>query len=107
MTRRLPLLAVSLLVCFFARGGFAQSADVSVTLTGPSTVFAHYDTATPTVTVSIANAGPVPAQNLAIDFSPGVAVSITGFDCATATNHTRCTTASFPVTTAQGTGSIQ
>jgi hypothetical protein len=107
MIRRFPLFAASLLVCFVARGVFAQSADLSVTLTGPSTIFANYDTATPTVSFTIANAGPATVPNLTMDFSPGLSVSIPGFTCGTVTDRVRCTTSSFPVTSVQGTGSMQ
>ena len=107
MIRRFALLAASLLVCSFARGVFAQSADLSVTLSGPSTIFANYDTATATVSLSVTNAGPTTVQDATIDFSPGLSVNLPNFTCTTVTNHTRCTTSSLPPTTVQGTGSLQ
>src|SRR5690349_10140354 len=101
------LFAAALFVCFITPGAYAQKADLSVTVTGPATVAANYDTATPTVTFSIANAGPSTVTDATVDFSPGLQVTLPNFTCATLTDHVRCTTASFPPSTVQGSGSMQ
>jgi uncharacterized repeat protein (TIGR01451 family) len=107
MIRRLSLLAAALLLCFLAPALFAQSADVSVSLTAPSTTFAHYDSATPTILVTVKNSGPATAANVVIDFSPGLSVNLQLFNCQTVTDHVRCTSSAFPVTTVQTSGSMQ
>jgi uncharacterized repeat protein (TIGR01451 family) len=108
MIRRLPLLAASLVVCFLARGVFAQSADLSVTLSGPPTVVAQNDTAILPVTISITNSGPATAQNVVVDFSPGplTNVDVPSFNCATFTDHVRCTASQFAPNTVQVTATI-
>lgn len=98
---------IAVLLAVVSLRAHAQSADLSVTLTGPATVFADYDTATPTVSFSITNAGPTTVPDLTVDFSPGLGVNLLPFfTCETVTNHVRCTTSSFPPTTVQGTGAM-
>jgi|GEM_PF-3687857 len=105
MVRR-SLFAAAFFVCFVAPRAFAQAADLSVSVNGPSTILANYDTATATVTFTVTNAGPATVTDAAVDFSPGLLVNLPSFNCATVTDHVRCTTSSFPPTTVQGSGSM-
>ncbi|HEV8435208.1 MAG TPA: DUF11 domain-containing protein [Thermoanaerobaculia bacterium] len=107
MIRRFPVLSASLLVCVLTPAVFAQSADLAVGLLGPPTIFANYDTATAIVAISIINFGPATVQDATIDFDPGLVINIPNFTCATATNHTRCTSSSFPPSEIRATGSMQ
>jgi hypothetical protein len=105
MVRR-SLCAAALFVCFVAPGAYAQGADLSVSVNGPSTVLANYDTATATVTFTITNSGPATVTDAMVDFSPGLLVNLPKFTCATIIDHVRCTTSSFPPITVQGSGSM-
>jgi hypothetical protein len=96
-----------LFVCFVVPAAYAQNADLSVSVSAPATVVASGDTAIPTATFSITNAGPATVPDATVDFTPGLAVDLPGFTCATVTDHVRCTIASFPPGTFKGSGSMQ
>jgi uncharacterized repeat protein (TIGR01451 family) len=76
----------------------AQSADLSVTLTMPATVFysSGASAADATGQFTVTNAGPSIAQNVTIDFGPNTSVSLpgTGFSCGVTNGHAVCTTIS-------------
>jgi uncharacterized repeat protein (TIGR01451 family) len=105
MTHRLPLFAAVLLLGFLTPGAFGQSADVSVTLSGPPTVVAQFGLALLPVTISIKNAGPATADNVVVDFSPGPLpnLDMPYFNCTTVTDHLRCTASHFAPNTTQTT----
>ncbi|HEY2094682.1 MAG TPA: hypothetical protein VGJ81_22710 [Thermoanaerobaculia bacterium] len=105
MRRR--LLGLAVFACFIASAAFADSADLSLVLTGPSSVAPSGSAATVFFSLTLTNSGPSIAQGVVVDFSPGVVPDMPySFTCANAGDHMRCSAASMAPGTVQGGGGM-
>ena len=86
---------------------FAQSADLSVTVTMPSTAFYSDagNSASTTGQVTVTNAGPSTAQNVTMDFGTNASSAsfLPGFDCWLTNGRYLCTAVSMATGTISGT----
>lgn len=96
--RLLPLLFASSLAPLV----FAQSADLSVSLTIPSTVMYAAGGARTTGHFTLTNSGPSIAQNVTVDFGPNVQASNLGLSCGEKNGHYLCTAISLVPGTVAG-----
>jgi hypothetical protein len=108
MTRLSRLLSL-LFVCSLGPLVLAQSADLSVIMTAPSTTVYTTSYAEANAQFTVTNAGPFTAQGVVVDFDSSVRYvnCPTGFTSSQAGGHYRCTAASMAPGSLSGTFSTE